>query len=290
MQPHTYGFRFTGEHQKRVAGLYAIGRETQTEPSYQWDGLVREEKDIIVFQYTLSGQGAIRIGSETHRLDKGKAFIVKVPSDHSYYLPDESSDWEFLYITTFGQEIEHFYRSIVEKKGNIIELDRHATPIKHIERVIDKIRSAGIHHSYEASGYAYTFIMELMQYLEYGSSSLNDLPIAVAKAVSYIEAHYSEDLSLDDIVNVSEVSKYHFIRLFSKTMKKTPIQYVTKIRLEKAVELLQTTNLSIEEIAYETGFQSGNYFSKVFRQYFSTSPGKYRHSKGHMPVNRLFFN
>src|SRR5699024_4558157 len=108
MQPHTYGFRFTGEHQKRVAGLYAIGRETQTDQSYQWDGLVREEKDIIVFQYTLSGQGAIRIGSEKHRLNKGKAFIVKVPSDHCYYLPDESTEWEFIYITTFGEEINHF--------------------------------------------------------------------------------------------------------------------------------------------------------------------------------------
>lgn len=290
MQPHTYGFRFSGEHQKRVAGLYAIGREKQVNHTYQWNGLEREEKDIIVFQYTLSGFGAIWIGDQEYQLPAGKAFLVEVPSDHCYYLPKESEEWEFLYITTFGEEMEHFYRTIKERNGNVLEIERKASPITHIERVIDKIRSVGIDNSYEASGYAYTFMMELMQYLEYGNSSLDELPIAIAKAVSFIDANYSKDLSLDDIVEVSEVSKYHFIRLFSKTMKKTPIQYVTKIRLEKAVELLHSTELSIQEIAQQTGFQSANYFSKVFKQYFSISPGKYRHSKGHMPVNRLFFN
>ena len=290
MQPHTYGFRFSGEHQNRVAGLYAIGREKQINHTYRWDGLEREERNIIVFQYTLSGYGAIRIGDQEYQLSPGKAFMIEVPSDHCYYLPEESSEWEFLYITTFGEEMEHFYRTIKERNGNVLAIERQASPISHIERIIDKIRSIGISNSYESSGFAYSFMMELMQYLEYGSSSLNELPFAIAKAISYIDANYSKDLSLDDIVAVSEVSKYHFIRLFSKTMKKTPIQYVTKVRLERAVELLHSTDLSIQEIARQTGFQSGNYFNKVFKQYFSISPGKYRHSKGHMPVNRLFFN
>src|SRR5699024_11797941 len=100
----TYGFRFKGDHLERVAGLNSVGKEYRRNHTYKWDGLERAENDRIVFQYTLSGEGAIRIGNDIHPLKKGSAFFVKIPSDHSYYLPDHSEGWEFIYITIYGEE------------------------------------------------------------------------------------------------------------------------------------------------------------------------------------------
>ncbi|MGP4039461.1 AraC family transcriptional regulator [Gracilibacillus sp. D59] len=286
----SYGFRFKGDYQDRVAGLHAIGRESRTEHTYIWDGLKRGEEGRIVFQYTLDGKGAIRIGGKTYPLTKGDAFFVEIPSDHCYYLPEESVRWDFLYFTVYGNEALHHFRHITEKYGHILRLPIHATPIKHILRMLDKLETTGISHGYEASGYAYSFLMECLQYLEYEQRQEEQLPVAIAKAVSFIEKNYAEDISLNDIVAISGLSKYHFTRLFSTSVNETPIQYLTKVRIQHALDLLQNSEKSIEEIAKEVGYTSSNYFSKVFKHLLNETPSAYRKNKFVMPVDRLFID
>ncbi|SER89917.1 AraC-type DNA-binding protein [Gracilibacillus ureilyticus] len=285
-----YGFHFKGEHQERVAGIYTIGKEIRTEHTYIWDGLKRSEEGKVVFQYTLNGNGAIRIEDTTYSLMKGQAFLVKLPSDHCYYLPAESNQWEFIYITLFGTEALHYYTLITEKYGHIFQFPTNSRPIKQIFRLLEKIETTGILHGYEASGYAYSFLMEFMQYIEHDQSKEVELPLAIAKAVSFLEKKYADDLTLDDIVKVSGLSKYHFTRLFARTMQVTPIQFLTKIRMKQAVELLQDNSLSIEDIAKQVGYRNGNYFSKVFKSILNITPSEYRNNQSYMPVDQLFID
>lgn len=284
----TYGFRFKGEHQERVAGLHSIGKEARTEHTYKWDGLKRAENGRVVFQYTLNGEGAIRIGNRTESLKKGDAFLVKIPSDHCYYLPGHSKEWEFVFITTYGEEVLKQFSFITKKHGHLLKLPTHSRPIKHVLRLFDRIETTGINHGYEASGYAYSFIMELLQYVEYVQEQEDSLPVAIAKAVAFIEKNYQRDITLEDMVAVSGLSKYHFTRLFSKVMRITPIRYLTKIRIQHALDLLQQSDRSIEDISRAVGYTSSNYFSKVFKNLLGESPSVYRQSKDYMPVDRLF--
>ncbi len=287
---HSYGFRLKGDYQERVAGLHAIGRESRTEHTYIWDGLQRGEEGRVIFQYTLDGSGAIRIGEETYHLTKGDAFFVEIPSDHCYYLPEESARWDFMYITVYGNEALHHFHFITEKYGHIFQFPNHANPIKHILRTLEKLETTGINHAYEASGYAYSFLMEFLQYLEYEQRQEKYLPMAIAKAVSFIEKNYAEDISLNDMVAVSGLSKYHFTRLFSASVNQTPIEYLTKVRIQHALDLLQDNEKTIEEIAKEVGYTSSNYFSKVFKKLLNETPSNYRQNKSVMPVDRLFID
>ncbi|MFC4402775.1 AraC family transcriptional regulator [Gracilibacillus xinjiangensis] len=286
----TYGFRLKGTHQDRVAGLDSIGRERRKEETYIWNGLERGEKGRIVFQYTLSGEGEIRIGSEVFPLLEGQAFFVNIPSDHCYYLPESSEHWEFIFITLFGAEAVHYYDIIVEQYGHILHMPANARPLNYICRLLEKIETAGISHAYEASRYAYSFLMECMQYLEHDQKREEELPVAIAKSISFMEKNYGQDISLNDIVHVSGLSKYHFTRLFAKTLNETPIQYLTRIRIQHAADLLQQSELSIEEIAKNTGYTSGNYFSKVFKSLLNVTPSDYRNSQSFMPVDRMFID
>lgn len=287
---HSYGFRFKGAYQERVAGLHAIGKESRTEHTYRWNGLERSEEGRLVFQYTLGGKGAIRIGKKTQLLAKGDAFFVQIPSDHCYYLPEESNRWDFIYITFYGREALHHFHLIKEKYGQILHLDQRARPIKHIFRMLEKVETTGINHGYEASGYAYSFLMECLHFLEYEQQQAHQLPLAIANAVSFIEENYTADISLDDIVAISGLSKYHFTRLFGHAVKQTPIQYLTKVRIQHALELLQDNEKTIEEIAKEVGYTSSNYFSKVFKNLLNESPSNYRQNKYVMPVDRLIID
>ncbi|MCC3418194.1 MAG: helix-turn-helix transcriptional regulator [Microcoleus sp. PH2017_29_MFU_D_A] len=98
-------------------------------------------------------------------------------------------------------------------------------------------------------------------------------------AIDYIHAHLDEDLSIDTLAKLVQISSYYFVRLFKQSMGLTPHAYIVRQRLERAKHLLKMTDLSIAEIAYRTGFCHQSRFSTVFRQYLHTSPRAYRDQK-----------
>lgn len=282
----TYGFHFHGSHQQRVAGIHSIGWEKQISHTYDWDGLTRNEMEVVVFQYTLKGEGEIRVGDHTHRLQAGDAFFVKIPSDHHYYLPVDSKEWEFVHITLFGTEAIKYHQSITDDVGHILKLDVYVTAISHIFDLLRKVADNQMNDAYVTSSLAYTFLMELQRFI-LNIESNQTLPDPIEKAKVFINENYVNQISLDDIVEVSGLSKYHFTRSFHANMHSTPIQYLTKVRINKSIELLKNEALTIENIAVQVGFSNGNYFNKVFRSALGMSPGKYRKNKLLISVDHL---
>lgn len=286
----TYGFHFKeSSQQRRIAGIYALGLEKQVSTSYDWDGLVRSETDVIVFQYTLKGAGEIRIHDRIYRLEVGDAFFVKIPSNHRYYLPADSEEWEFVHITLMGEEAIRCYESITDEIGHILKLDIYSTPITRIFELINKVSTHQINDAYEASALSYSFLMELQRFI-LNIKSDQELPESIMKATLFIDNNYAEPITLDDIVQASGLSKYHFTRLFHEKIKLTPIQYLTNSRIKRSIELLKDDQLTIEDIALRVGFSNGNYFTKVFRSYLGVPPGKYRNSKSVIPIDYLILD
>ena len=93
----------------------------------------------------------------------------------------------------------------------------------------------------------------------------------------YIDAHISEELSLDVLAEVSGFSKYHFHRIFSSMMEETLFSYVRRQRLEKAANILTgMPDKTITEIAYELGFSDSAVFARAFRNNFGMSAREFR--------------
>lgn len=282
----TYGFHFRGSHQERIAGIHSIGWEKQTSTDYDWNGLTRGEIEVVVFQYTLKGEGEIRVNDQTYRLKAGNAFFVKIPSDHHYYLPTDSQEWEFVHITLFGSEAMKYFQKTIDQVGYILKLDIYASPITHIFDILNKVNNNQLNDAYVTSSLAYVFLMELQRFV-LNIEGNDTLPDSIKKATVYINENYADQLTLDDIVEVSGLSKYHFTRLFHETVHSTPIQYLTKVRINKSIELLKNDLLTVEDIAIQVGFSNGNYFNKVFRAALGMSPGKYRKNKLLISVDHL---
>ena len=235
----TYGFHFKESSQlRRIAGIYSLGLEKQVSTSYDWDGLVRSEMDVIVFQYTLKGAGEIRINDCTYRLGIGDAFFVKIPSNHRYYLPADSTEWEFVHLTLFGEEAIRCFKAITDEIGHILKLDIYSTPITHIFELINKVSTNQINDAYEASSLSYSFLMELQRFI-LNIKSDKEIPESITKAILFINNNYAEPITLDDIVHSSGLSKYHFTRTFHEKIHSTPIQYLTNIRIKRSIELLK---------------------------------------------------
>src|SRR5688572_10720048 len=78
---------------------------------------------------------------------------------------------------------------------------------------------------------------------------------------AFMDEHFDEPLSLDELAQVAHLSRYHFIRLFQRCFYETPHQYLTRKRLEQAKHLLANSTLSVTDICFAVGFESIGSFS-----------------------------
>ncbi len=90
----------------------------------------------------------------------------------------------------------------------------------------------------------------------------------------FIQSQYHEKITLDQLAEMMHVSRHHFCRLFKNFTGYSPIDYINRIRIEKAYLLLRQGNLNITEVALSTGFDDANYFSRLFKYYKKLSPSK----------------
>jgi AraC family transcriptional regulator len=105
----------------------------------------------------------------------------------------------------------------------------------------------------------------------------NGLPKSkLQQAISYINEHLKENLSLKDISNVVGMSPFYFTSLFKQSTGMTAYQYVIYRRIERAKQLLRKQGLSIAEISEQVGFESHSHFTNVFRKHTSKTPKMYR--------------
>lgn len=97
----------------------------------------------------------------------------------------------------------------------------------------------------------------------------------IASAKVFIDENYKESINLDDVSEQAFFSRFHFHRLFTRIYRRTPLQYITQKRLDKAKDLL-TENKSVTEVCNEVGFESIGSFSVLFKKEIGFAPQYYR--------------
>ena len=102
----------------------------------------------------------------------------------------------------------------------------------------------------------------------------NNLTIVI-RAKKFIDSNYMNDIRLEDVAKHVCISSYYFSRIFKKIEGVNYIQYLTKVRMEKAKELILEGHCSIKEIAIDVGFMDQNYFSRAFKKYTRESPREF---------------
>ncbi len=96
------------------------------------------------------------------------------------------------------------------------------------------------------------------------------------EAINYIYAHIAQNMTLNSIAEVVQMSPGHFSRAFKQATGQSPYQYVLKLRVECAKTLLARSELSISEISYQLGFSSQSHFTSTFKRFLAVTPKAYR--------------
>jgi AraC-like DNA-binding protein/ligand-binding sensor protein len=101
-------------------------------------------------------------------------------------------------------------------------------------------------------------------------------PPLIKRAKEYVASHLSDRIKLGNIARFLNMSRFHFCRTFKQATGETFVQYLNRVRVDRAKMLLRSNGLRISEIAYEVGFQTLTHFNRTFRKLAGRSPTEYR--------------
>lgn len=119
-----------------------------------------------------------------------------------------------------------------------------------------------------------TWILTLLDMIYIlGNNSQNNI---LKSAKDYIYNNYNKKLTIDDIAEDIYISKYYLSHIFKDNLNMTINEYITRVRIEKAVELMQRRDLSMNDIMNKIGFSSQSHFTKTFKKIMGVTPGNYR--------------
>jgi len=241
--------------------------------------------------YLLSGQRYYFIGSRNYLVKKGDLVIVNSNQIHKTSTLGDAGHERILleFEPPLLEEInlffdEGFIENYVFEKSGVVNLDEEEQ--RKTEDMLYCIINEMNNRKNGYKGMVIARLIELLIFIirkmekEKCSGSSNESRAAanhkIEEIADYISAHYSDNISINDLSEMFYMSKYHLCRSFKKYTGFTVNEYVTINRMMQAKKLLTDSNISISKIAEQTGYQSLTNFGKVFKQYMGKRPTEFR--------------
>lgn len=255
--------------------ILGYGYERQTSHEYSWEGMKRGSSPFAIWQYTLSGRGVVTLEGKEHDVLPGMAMMVEVPQNHLYRLPEDSDHWEFLWVNLVGPEVLPVWRVLTNRTGPAARLPNYSDAVSTAVTIIKMKDRETLLNPYENSSMAHRFLMQLVQELLPGTVK-DGKPDFIQKVTNFCRRNIESPLTIDDLAAEAGYSKYHFNRVFKEYQGVTPMAFLTQVRMNHALRLLQSTRLNVKEIAGQCGYEDSSYFCKVFRKHYQVSPNRFR--------------
>lgn len=230
-----------------------------------------------MFQYTVSGAGALQYNGNTYELHPGQAFLVEKPGLYTYFLPGNSDHWEFKYIAVNLVNL-NIWSDITQRFGRIITIRSDGDLMQFWDKLYAQAVDNRIESFFRSSAYAYEFLMRLMDTLQKQENRQNEHSVT-QQCLHMIQNGYKKDLTLEALASACNVSPSYLNRKFREVYDTSPIRYLVRHRIEVAASLLLRESMNVNEVAHEVGFHDTNYFSRVFHQIMGVSPSRYKNTE-----------
>lgn len=230
--------------------------------------------------YVIEGQGQFLIENRTYPVSVNDLVIVNPNVLHTE-VSLNASPLKYIVLGIEGLELT------VQADGNdtnfcIINLKSiKDTVLHHLQNMLAEIET-------KKPGYDVVCqdLMEILIVLLGRQTNFSTILAPVSKKTSklcgstkrYIDTHYQENITLDQLAELNHVSKYHLAHAFTEEYGISPINYLISKRISEAEHLLRTTDFSLSLISNTTGFSSSSYFAQIFRKQKGMSPTEYRKS------------
>lgn len=232
-----------------------------------------------LFHYIVSGKGKLFLTTDQREIEltAGQGFLIP-PNLIASYEADKDDPWSYIWVEFDGLKTEHFLRQAgLSKKQLVFSQKLAATKSPVYEALLALLER---HDSTSAAivGHLYLFMTALMAESLTHRDSIHDdaKELYVREAINFIERHFQEPITVDDMAHQCNLNRSYFSRLFKEQMSTTPQQFLIQYRLSQACELLKNSQLTLQEIAEQVGYSNQFNFSAAFKRQYKEAPNNLR--------------
>ena len=238
-------------------------------PSY---GLQRNVFSSYLLLVMLTGSLSYQTRLSRGTARAGQVLLLDCNAPHAYAAQGKCS---FTFLHFAGAQSQALYDEIVRNVGNLIPMASPNELHESIGELLFAMRSDHRLNEAETSALIYSMLMKLLEHSGASGAGSSGNPV-VDRAIGYIQSHLTDKLSVEENAANAGYSSSYFSHLFAEETGLSPYQFVVKSRIEYAQQLLKTTRQTVQEIAFQCGFNSAANFCYTFRKLVGTSPHEYR--------------
>lgn len=241
--------------------------------SYEVAGL-----DALCIMHTTRGAGRL-FCENAHGINAGydltKGTLAVIDCRHNHKLICQHNIWEYTVCFVSTTVLEYYFRKLLSLGDFIYRLDKYPDVLAAWKQLLrnntdDEIH--GILRSRELVG----FFTQLYLVRAIEQTGSYHIPSYIADMHRRFDTEYSEPYSLDELAQEYDTNKFRLCREFAKYYEYTPIQYLNKVRIDKAKELLLNTDEKIVDISQMVGIENTNHFIRLFKEKTGVTPLTYR--------------
>ena len=240
----------------------------------------REHLPSYLIKLTLSGQGTLEYNNAVYQLEPGSLFWIDCRKLQHYYTSKETGRWHILWVHFYGPTAKAYYEAFLEQNANspVINPGYDGQFADILEKLIRLYghKGSALQDDIFASGLLTQLMVNCISAADSHPKDTGQKSTDYVSAIqSFIDKNYQENISLDHLAQSFSINKFYLQKLFKKRSGLSPNEYLTRVRLEKAKNLLRTTDSTIIQIAQDVGY-TASYFDNVFKKYESVTPQTYR--------------
>lgn len=241
--------------------------------------------------YLLSGERSYFINNQTYHVKKGNLVFIDSNQIHRTCTINEPSHERILLLfnENIFQRCSHIFgrlnmQKFFEMNFGVIDLDSKEQ--KYVENILFFMLKETKYQRTEYEFLLLTKLAELFIFILRKQAQMGSIdqhiPIQTPKhkkvneVANYISIYYSSGESLDELANRFFISKYYLCRIFKEITGFTVNEYININRIKQAQVLLESSTLSVTEVAESVGYKNISHFNKVFKTYLETTPLQYR--------------
>lgn len=228
--------------------------------------------------YCVQGEGWYEIQGERHSIKANQAILLPAHVPHQYGA-DICKPWTIYWLHFAGDNAGIFQNYLCQESHYLpLDLPPDSKRIALFEDIFHHLTMAdNLDHLVYANSCFYHFLATLRApvYKRPTGEAIQEVD-AVDLAITFMKAHLDRNLSLQELAGQAGMSASYFSALFKKKTQKSPVNFFTCLRMQKACELLEGSRLKVKDIAHLVGFHDPYHFTRVFTQVTGHAPKKFR--------------
>ncbi len=237
----------------------------------------RQEQKNYLLLYTLSGKGYLNYCGKEYVLGAKQAVLIHCAPYHMYKtIPGDP--WDFVWFHFNGTSAKEHFNLLNQDSLNVITVSDPLRFRKMLDDLFSSFTVSDIAANVAISMITTNIISHLFisRFVPAKNEKHAEHRNDIEKVIRHIQCHYQSKLEMEELAQIACMSKYYFIRLFKSHMGVSPYDFLINYRINKAKELLKTTEYSVGEICTLAGFNDYSHFIREFRKVVGITPLKYR--------------